>query len=64
NPHDAVVVRTIITMARSLGVAVLAEGVESEAQRAFLESSGCTTWQGYLFSQPVEATDFERLCGN
>src|SRR6185437_10945307 len=43
NPHDAVVVRTIITMARSLGVAVLAEGVESEAQRAFLESSGCTT---------------------
>ena len=64
NPHDAVVVRTIITMARSLGVVVVAEGVESEAQRAFLASSGCTTWQGYLFSEPVEAAAFERLCEN
>ena len=62
SPNDAVVVRTIITMARALGVSVIAEGVESEAQSEFLKSSGCSTWQGYLFSGPVEAADFERLC--
>jgi diguanylate cyclase (GGDEF)-like protein/PAS domain S-box-containing protein len=64
SPNDALVVRTIITMARALGVAVIAEGVESEAQSGFLQSAGCSTWQGYLFSPPVEATAFDRLCSS
>ena len=50
---DALIVQTIIGMAQSLGIDVIAEGVETEAQRAFLERHGCTLWQGYLFSRPV-----------
>ena len=61
NANDAVIAQTIITMARSLGLAVIAEGVETEAQREFLERHGCPTYQGYLFSKPVEITQFERL---
>ncbi|MBT9512078.1 MAG: EAL domain-containing protein, partial [Acidovorax sp.] len=49
----ALIVQTIIGMAQSLGIDVIAEGVETEAQRAFLEQHGCTLWQGYLFSRPV-----------
>ena len=51
--HDAAIVRTIITLAHSLELEVIAEGVETEAQRAMLESLGCTTWQGYFFGRPV-----------
>ncbi len=61
---DAVVVQTIIAVARSLGRAVIAEGVESEAQREFLERHGCPAYQGFLFSRPVAAADFERLCSS
>ncbi|MFN4119124.1 EAL domain-containing protein [Acidovorax sp.] len=50
---DALIVQTIIGMAQSLGLDVLAEGVETEAQRAFLEHHGCTLWQGYLFGRPA-----------
>ena len=50
---DALIVQTIIGMAQSLGIDVIAEGVETEAQRAFLEQHGCTLWQGYLFSRPA-----------
>lgn len=61
HPNDAVVVQTIITMAKSLGLAVIAEGVETEAQRKFLEQHGCPNFQGYLFSRPVALTAFEAL---
>lgn len=61
NVNDAVIAQTIITMARSLGLAVIAEGVETEAQRQFLERHGCPTYQGFLFSKPVEIKQFERL---
>jgi len=61
NLNDAVVVQSIITLAKSLGISVVAEGVESEAQRVFLEQHGCPTYQGYLFSEPVPLADFERL---
>ena len=37
-----------------------AEGVETEAQRAFLEQHGCTLWQGYLFSRPLPPAEFAR----
>jgi EAL domain-containing protein (putative c-di-GMP-specific phosphodiesterase class I) len=55
------VVQTIITMARSLGLTAIAEGVETEAQREFLERYGCQACQGYLFSPPVPLVDFEEL---
>jgi EAL domain-containing protein (putative c-di-GMP-specific phosphodiesterase class I) len=58
---DAVVVQSIITLAESLGIAVIAEGVETEAQRVFLEQHGCPVYQGYLFSKPVALTDFLAL---
>ncbi len=60
NSHpDRVVVRTIVSMARSLGLDVIAEGVETESQRAFLESCGCINYQGYLFGKPVPVAEFE-----
>ncbi|MFT3848165.1 MAG: EAL domain-containing protein [Propionivibrio sp.] len=52
-PNDQVIVDTIITMGRSLGLRVVAEGVETEVQRRFLEAHGCHTFQGYFFSRPV-----------
>jgi EAL domain-containing protein (putative c-di-GMP-specific phosphodiesterase class I) len=48
-------------MAASLGLEVIAEGVETEAQRLFLLESGCHKYQGFLFGQPVPIEDF-RLC--
>ena len=58
---DAVIVQTIIGMANNLGMEVIAEGVETEKQRAFLEQNGCTLCQGYLFSKPVPLAEFEQL---
>jgi EAL domain-containing protein (putative c-di-GMP-specific phosphodiesterase class I) len=54
-------VQTIIGMAGSLGLDVVAEGVETEAQRSFLQLHGCRIYQGYLFSRPVACEEFERL---
>ena len=53
--------QTIIGMAKSLRMDVIAEGVETEAQLAFLEQHGCTAYQGYLFSSPVPLEAFEQL---
>lgn len=61
NHNDAVIVQTIIGMAGNLGVAVIAEGVETEAQRACLERFGCPTFQGYLYGRPVPLREFEML---
>ena len=55
------IVHTIITLGRSLGLDVVAEGVETEEQRKLLVELGCTHAQGYLFSRPVPAADVERL---
>ena len=60
-PTDAVIVQTIIGMAKNLGMEVIAEGVETEAQRIFLEQHGCPVCQGYLFSKPVPIEQFEAL---
>ena len=53
DPHDAAIARTIIALGQSLGLAVIAEGVELEGQRAFLAEHGCTAYQGYLFYRPM-----------
>jgi len=58
---DAAISRAVIAMASSMGLGVMAEGVETEAQRDFLASLGCHTYQGYLFSRPVPVADFELL---
>ena len=59
--NDAAIARTIIALGQSLNLQVTAEGVESEAQRKFLECSGCHAWQGYLLSPPVPLPVFEAL---
>jgi diguanylate cyclase (GGDEF)-like protein/PAS domain S-box-containing protein len=58
---DRAIVRTIIAMARSLSLDVIAEGVETEEQRQLLLNKGCTHYQGYLFSKPVPIEQFEAL---
>jgi len=58
---DRAIVRTIIAMAESLNLNVIAEGVESEEQRQFLLNNGCTHYQGYLFCKPVPIEQFEAL---
>jgi EAL domain-containing protein (putative c-di-GMP-specific phosphodiesterase class I) len=59
DPDDMIVVRTIIAMAQAMGLEVVAEGVETEANRAILEHSGCGAYQGYLFSRPLPLAEFE-----
>jgi EAL domain-containing protein (putative c-di-GMP-specific phosphodiesterase class I) len=61
DPDDMIIVRTIIAMAKNMGLSVIAEGVETEAQRVFLEQHDCPVFQGYLFSKPVPIDQFELL---
>ncbi|MDX2422193.1 MAG: EAL domain-containing protein [Amphritea sp.] len=58
---DRTIVRTIITMAASLGINVIAEGVATVEQHRFLLDNGCLHFQGYLFSKPVPIEAFETL---
>ena len=59
--NDATIARSIVALARSLGLSVIAEGVETEAQRDFLAENGCTTFQGYFFSPPLPPGEFARF---
>ena len=61
NPSDRAIVSTIITLAHSLNIRVVAEGVETDEQHQFLLDSGCTSYQGYLFSKPRPLEKFEAL---
>lgn len=60
-PQDAAIVRAVVGMAHSLGIRVIAEGVESEGQLGYLCGLGCEEMQGYLFSRPLPPDDFAAL---
>ena len=59
DPADAAISRTIITLAHSLNLEVVAEGVETQAQQDFLIAQGCDQFQGYLFSPPLMIGELE-----
>ena len=58
-PRDYAICEAMVAMAHKLGIRVIAEGVETEAQRELLAGAGCDCAQGYLYSRPVPAADFE-----
>jgi EAL domain-containing protein (putative c-di-GMP-specific phosphodiesterase class I) len=60
-PEDASIVRAIVSLANSLRLKVVAEGVETPAQLDFLKAVGCDEYQGFHFSRPVPAIEFERV---
>jgi EAL domain-containing protein (putative c-di-GMP-specific phosphodiesterase class I) len=64
DPNDASIARTIVALGQSLGLNVIAEGVESEEQRILLAEYGCHAYQGYLFSRPVSVVEFEQVLSN
>ncbi|HEY8027609.1 MAG TPA: EAL domain-containing protein, partial [Burkholderiaceae bacterium] len=61
NPDDAAITKAIIHMAHSLKLSVIAEGVETQDQFDFLRDNKCDEIQGYFFSRPVTASEFEAM---
>ena len=59
DPNDASIAKMVLILAESLGLAVIAEGVETEDQKNFLAEQGCHAYQGYLFSRPLSLEAFE-----
>ncbi|MEB0031561.1 EAL domain-containing protein, partial [Undibacterium sp. RTI2.1] len=57
--NDAAIVEMILALGKSMGLAVIAEGVETEEQRSFLSERGCNAFQGYLFGRPMAMVSFE-----
>ncbi|MYM73971.1 EAL domain-containing protein [Duganella sp. FT134W] len=61
DPHDAAIARIIVTLGHTLGLSIVAEGVETEAQRAFLAANQCACYQGFLFSQALPEPAFREF---
>jgi len=57
NLHGVAISKTVVTLAKTLGLREIAEGVETERQLQFLKELGCEQFQGYLFSRPIAAAD-------
>ena len=64
NPDDGAIVKAILTLGRALDIKVLAEGIETDRQHAVLAAMGCDQGQGYFYSQPLWARDFESFVFN
>ena len=60
DPNDASIARMVIALGRSMGLDVIAEGVETQAQQDFLLAEGCHAFQGYLFGRPMPCDAFEQ----
>ena len=60
NSNDAEIAKIIIVLTKTFGISVLAEGVETEAQRDVLEKYGCYDYQGYLFAKPMPIHELEQ----
>ncbi len=58
DPNDAAIAKMVVALAESLGLAVIAEGVELQAQADFLAHMGCHAYQGYHFSRPLPQAEF------
>jgi len=61
DPRDLAVLRGILAMAQALGLSVIAEGIETEAQRDAVAREGCSAWQGFLGAAPLSAQEFARM---
>ncbi len=59
--NDSAIAKMVVALAESMGLTVIAEGVEIEAQKDFLARNGCRAYQGYLFSRPLPIEEFEAL---
>jgi EAL domain-containing protein (putative c-di-GMP-specific phosphodiesterase class I) len=59
--NDAAIAKMVVALADSMGLSVIAEGVETEAQRDCLAALGCHEYQGYLFGRPLPVKDFEAV---
>jgi EAL domain-containing protein (putative c-di-GMP-specific phosphodiesterase class I) len=59
DPQDAAIARTVVNLGQSMGLEVIAEGVETEGQRAFLADIGCLSYQGYLVSPALPIGEFD-----
>lgn len=60
DPNDASIARTIVSLGQGLNLAVIAEGVETAAQREFLAGIGCINFQGYHCGRPMPLNDFNQ----
>lgn len=61
DPNDAAIAKMVLALVESLGLTVIAEGVEMQAQRDFLARLGCHAYQGYLFSRPLPLDEFDEF---
>ncbi len=61
DPHACSIVRAIITLAKSLELGIIAEGVETKEQHQYLLNNGCHLFQGYLFSRPIPLEEFNQF---
>jgi EAL domain-containing protein (putative c-di-GMP-specific phosphodiesterase class I) len=64
NSNDAIICKSTIALAESMGLSVIAEGVETQEQRNLLADLGCYAYQGYWFSRPLPLEEFESLLKN